>query len=613
MSDGPLPEDETSEVRDKRDSVWLTSASHPMPIAWLPLPARGQVGICFSPGLRDTSRYTGARWDRDLDVDLAQLRTDHGVRVLVVLMQDAELAEIGVPDIEDRARLQGLVVERLSVPDRGVPRSMEAARIVVEVIAAATRDGGRVAIASRGGRGRAGTLAACVLVQSGMSPTEAIQVMRTLGGPQCPNDARQERFVESFSRDVDWFDDDTHHTSPDVLGAAESLLHETTKRGYEADVPGPPSESPWGPPHEPPPSGVTRVAADGPLPAFERIDGRTLPGPFVQLGGPDREDAEEDEAPDPLEQTMSGPIVATLALHELARNPRRAQRLGAVLGAAIGDAMGQPTASASPGPSFGVYRERGGRRFAPYTAQTQLSEIVLRALIWARAEERDLEATLQRIADGFVMWADEPQGGHRGPDPETLAACHALGASATAARGAAGGAGSAARSWPFGLVLADAPARAERWAVAGSRLTHGDPSARAGSAALAVGLARVTRGEDATGVLSEMVAAACRQSPATAARMAEAIDDAETGVGPERLTRLEGWAAHSAIAPACYVLRRHADDPRAAILEAAAGRSAVAAMVGALVGARCGLGELPPDWVMEIERSDELIELACRL
>jgi len=173
------------------------------------------------------------------------------------------------------------------------------------------------------------------------------------------------------------------------------------------------------------------------------------------------------------------------------------------------------------------------------------------------------------------------------------------------------------RAYPFGLVFVNDLARAERWAVAHSKLTHRDPIALAASAAMAVGVARVLRDDPVTVVLSEMVAAACRYSPNTAAMMARAIDEAERGVGPETtLTRLEGWAAHEAIAAAVYLFARHPDDPRTAILEGAntpGDSDSLATLVGALCGARGGLGSLPSEWVRDVERAEALAELALEI
>jgi len=201
-----------------------------------------------------------------------------------------------------------------------------------------------------------------------------------------------------------------------------------------------------------------------------------------------------------------------------------------------------------------------------------------------------------------------------------MAGCRAL-ASGTAWHEAggpkAGGCGSVMRAYPFGLIFADDLRRAERWAVAHSLLTHGDPIAKAACAAMAVGMARTVRGDDMTLVLSEMVAAACRYSPKTAGMMTRALDEALSGVGPETtLQRLQAWAAHEAIAAAVYIYARHADNISAAILEGAntpGDSDSIATLAGALTGARCGLGALPPKWVTDVERSQQLLQLASAI
>ena len=79
------------------------------------------------------------------------------------------------------------------------------------------------------------------------------------------------------------------------------------------------------------------------------------------------------------------------------------------------------------------------------------------------------------------------------------------------------------------------------------------------------------------------------------------------------LGRLEGWAAHEAIAAAAYVLARHSEDPRAAILEGAntpGDSDSIATLAGALIGGRVGLARLPTEWVSRVERSNELLALA---
>ena len=224
---------------------------------------------------------------------------------------------------------------------------------------------------------------------------------------------------------------------------------------------------------------------------------------------------------------------------------------------------------------------------------------------------------MERMARAFVRWSEHPQGGHRAPGNACMAGCRALarGVHWSQAGGAtAGGCGSVMRAYPFGLVFADDLARAERWSVAHSKLTHRDPIALAASAAMAVGVARALRGEPVDLVASEMVAAACRYSPKTAAMMATAIDEAKGGVSPEvTLDRLRAWAAHEAIAAGVYIFVRHPDDPVKAVLEGAntpGDSDSIATLAGALVGARTGIARFPVEWTRDLERASELIALA---
>jgi ADP-ribosylglycohydrolase len=305
---------------------------------------------------------------------------------------------------------------------------------------------------------------------------------------------------------------------------------------------------------------------------------------------------------------------------------------GVVLGAAIGDAMGHPTEFISSvaairakyGPAgvtrFELHWEREGKRFAPYTDDTQMAEAVLSALLEGREARADLHGTMARMAQRFVDWSKAPQGGHRAPGNACLSGCRALAAGANwweAGGPTAGGCGSVMRAYPFGLLYAHDLARAEAWAVEHSKLTHRDPIALAACAAMAVGVGLLARGESVRKTTSEMVGAACRYSATTAAMMAAAIDEARAGVGPEvTLERLRAWAAHEAIAAAVYLLERHPEDARAAILEGAntpGDSDSIATLGGALVGARVGARGLPADWVRELERSDELLALALQV
>ena len=306
----------------------------------------------------------------------------------------------------------------------------------------------------------------------------------------------------------------------------------------------------------------------------------------------------------------------------------RSRVAGAVLGAAIGDALGHPTEFLSGrairqryGPSgvtgFELWWERDGARFAPYTDDTQMAEIVLRALIEARRTDAPMERAMEDIAAGFANWQRHPQGGHRAPGNACMRGAKRLseGIYWRDAGGASdGGCGSVMRVYPCGLLVAGGPAEVEHWAVEQSRMTHGDPIALAACAAMAIGVALELAGEAPETVLKEMVLAAGRHDSGTAEMAERALADAANGAEPEQvLGRLEGWAAHEAVAAAMFVVARHPNDLAAALLEGANAHGdsdSIATLAGALLGARVGLSAIPAEWVRDVERSEELLALA---
>jgi ADP-ribosylglycohydrolase len=304
--------------------------------------------------------------------------------------------------------------------------------------------------------------------------------------------------------------------------------------------------------------------------------------------------------------------------------------LGAVLGAAIGDALGYPVEfikslaeirerfGASGVTGYTRFKTDEGRQFARYSDDTQMAEIVLRSLIWGREQQADLDRTMKLMAQGFVRWAYAPQGGHRAPGNACLAGCRMLYAGdpwQEAGGENAGGCGSVMRAYPFGLIFWRDAETAETWAVEHSKMTHRAPLAFAACAAMARAMVATLHGESPGAVAHAMVDAARRYDVATAELIAGAVAAAPREEPESVLQRLQGWAAHEAIAAAAYVFSRHPDDPGAALLEAVnspGDSDSIGTLVGALVGARCGIVALRPDWVRDVERSAELLELARR-
>jgi protein-tyrosine phosphatase len=177
-----------------------------LPIDWLE-PAQlgdglpGRIGLTILPGKRGLSfRYPGRTYRRDLDHDVALLQAA-GVQRLLLLVDDAELRHWSDPAIVERAGAAGVMVIRHPIPDGQPPGSVAEMRTILDEIREG-RASGNVAVACMGGVGRTGTVAACALVEGGMTPDQAIATVRAVRHPTAVETAEQERFVRSFAAGV---------------------------------------------------------------------------------------------------------------------------------------------------------------------------------------------------------------------------------------------------------------------------------------------------------------------------------------------------------------------------------------------------------------------------
>jgi protein-tyrosine phosphatase len=175
----------------------------PLRIDWLE-PAHfgddlpGRLGLTILPGKQGVSfRYPGRVYRRDLDEDFAMLRAS-GVGCLLLLVEDMELSRWSDPAIVDRGAAAGVTVLRHPMPDGQPPASIAE----MEEILGEVREGrrtGNVAVACMGGVGRTGTVAACALVEAGISPDDAIATVRAVRHPAAVETAQQEQFVAAFA------------------------------------------------------------------------------------------------------------------------------------------------------------------------------------------------------------------------------------------------------------------------------------------------------------------------------------------------------------------------------------------------------------------------------
>jgi protein-tyrosine phosphatase len=154
--------------------------------------------LTFAPGKHDRGIYSGDRWERDLDADLTALRNVYEAQTLVCLLENQELIDLGIPDYVARVAAHDLELKRFPIRDACIPENEGALRSLVGRLAAGVRAGRRLVVHCRGGLGRAGTVAGCVLVALGVPPDEALVRLRVRDPSKCPETKEQRDFVRLF-------------------------------------------------------------------------------------------------------------------------------------------------------------------------------------------------------------------------------------------------------------------------------------------------------------------------------------------------------------------------------------------------------------------------------
>lgn len=143
-----------------------------IPIDHVTVPgAAGRIGMIAAPGAGGDARM--------LDDDLSVLR-EWGAAGLVSLVQPVELEMLGLLELEARLERLGMWWRHLPIPDMCAPgRDFERRwRRDGGFLRDALRDGTHIVLHCWAGLGRTGTVAARLLVEMGVEPADAVEIVR---------------------------------------------------------------------------------------------------------------------------------------------------------------------------------------------------------------------------------------------------------------------------------------------------------------------------------------------------------------------------------------------------------------------------------------------------
>jgi protein-tyrosine phosphatase len=157
-------------------------------IYWITSPTLGRLGIMARP--------RGNDWLED-EIRLLALS---GVEVLVSLLTEAEMVELGLVDEDRYCAQQQITYMSFPIWDRQTPPLTENTFATFHQLAHLLEQGKTVVIHCRMGIGRAALAAASVLALCGVSSEAAFGAIATARGCSVPDTVEQQEWVEHFCR-----------------------------------------------------------------------------------------------------------------------------------------------------------------------------------------------------------------------------------------------------------------------------------------------------------------------------------------------------------------------------------------------------------------------------
>ena len=155
-----------------------SSKTHPLQIGTIIIPETGgRIGLTLCPGKKQPGALTGD-WNRDLALDFQAIR-EWNPAVVISLIEDHEYEALQVQETAHHLP-PGVLYLRMPIPDMSTPDSDWELnwQLHCPTLLTFLGNGAAIMVHCKGGLGRAGTVAARLLVEMGTLPEPAIQQVR---------------------------------------------------------------------------------------------------------------------------------------------------------------------------------------------------------------------------------------------------------------------------------------------------------------------------------------------------------------------------------------------------------------------------------------------------
>jgi len=159
----------------------------PIQLHWVEGPWSGKLAL--------EARPRGDDW---LDDDLNCWRSA-GVDEVISLLTPDEEEDLGLRAEAETARAHGMSFTSFPIRDRHVPDSRAKLDEMIATMGRQLCAGKNLLLHCRQGIGRTGTVAACLLIKSGMSPGGAVEAISVARGIPVPETQEQRDFIERYA------------------------------------------------------------------------------------------------------------------------------------------------------------------------------------------------------------------------------------------------------------------------------------------------------------------------------------------------------------------------------------------------------------------------------